>query len=170
MADAPAITRLADNPRVATQTARMPHPYRESDALQWISRQQETQDARRGQSFVIVDGGPDGAIVGAAGYGRLDLDDFELGYWVGEPYWGRGIATEAVQAVIDHAFGIAALPRLFGRCRVGNQASRRVLEKCGFQFHGPGMCRSRALNGPVPTEDFVLERSVWQSLKRWAGR
>ncbi|MGI9383089.1 MAG: GNAT family N-acetyltransferase, partial [Methyloligellaceae bacterium] len=81
-----------------------------------------------------------------------------------------GIATEAIQTVIDHAFREAALPRLLGRCRVGNGASRRVLEKCGFQFFAAGMIHSRALNGPVATEDFVLERSIWKSLKRWGHR
>lgn len=169
-ADAGQIARLANNARVAAQTARLPHPYRESDALEWISMLRRGGDEASGQSFVVADRGPDGAIVGAVGYGRLDGEEFEIGYWVGEPYWGRGIATEAVQTVIDHAFGDVALPRLLGRCRVGNRASRRVLEKCGFQFLGPGMIHSRALNGPVATEDFVLERSIWQSLKRWGLR
>lgn len=164
--DAAAVARLADNPRVALQTARMPYPYRLSDAEAWIAR---AAAAAQEVTFLIVCGRT-GEILGAAGYGVPEEGDAEIGYWIGEPYWGRGYATEATQAVIDHAFTLSALSRLAARCRVGNSASRRVLEKCGFQYQGSGMIYARALKGTVPTDDFCLERRVWQSLKSWGRR
>ena len=105
--------------------------------------------------------------MGAAGCGVMDDGEIEVGYWLGEPFWGKGYATEALQVVIDHMFETGDLARLYGRCRVVNAQSRRVLVKCGFQLIGSGMCDSRTLKGLVPVEEFVLERSVWESLKRW---
>ena len=111
----------------------------------------------------------DHEILGATGCGPMDERDKEIGFWIGEPYWGSGYATEAAQAVIDHIFVPQPLEQLYGRCRVTNTPSRRVLMKCGFQFAGSGMCDSAVLSGPVPVEVFVLERSVWKSLKRWGA-
>lgn len=166
--DARTVAKLCDNPKVALQTARMPYPYGERDAETWIAHTRKaSSDAEVSLLLTRLE---TGEILGATGFGALEGNEREIGYWIGEPYWGQGFATEAVQAVIDYAFATDGLPRLTGRCRVGNPASRRVLEKCGFQYQGAGMVHSNALKGPVPTEDFCLERYVWQSLKRWGGR
>ena len=170
LADAPRLARLADNPRIAVETARMPYPYREADAVAWISELHDADAPRVERAFLVLEGGGDGDIVGVASAMPCEGQDFEVGYWVGEPYWGRGIATEAAQTVIDHVFRETGLPRLLGHCRAGNSASRRVLEKCGFQFLSTGMIQSRVLNGPVPAEEFILERPIWQSLKHWGRR
>lgn len=160
--DVAAITEQANNRRVAEQTRRMPYPFSRDDAEEWIGKV-------TGGSLPVflVTRARDGAVMGAAGCGHMDDTDIEVGYWVGEAFWGQGFATEALQAVIDHAFDRCLLERLYGRCRVANAASRRVLVKCGFQLVGMGMCDSRVLRGLVPVEEFVLERSVWESLKRW---
>ncbi len=163
--DAPEVAKLCDNPKVVLQTARMPYPYGERDAEAWIARARSASTDQ--EVSLLVTRLETGEILGGAGFGALESGEPEIGYWIGEPYWGQGYATEAVQAVIDCAFARRGLPRLIGRCRVGNPASRRVLEKCGFQYQAAGMVHSRALKGPVPTEDFCLERYVWQSLKRW---
>lgn len=60
----------------------------------------------------------------------------ELSYWIAEPYWRRGIATRAVGAVADHAFGVLGLHRLYARVFDGNDASQRVLQKCAFDLEG----------------------------------
>ena len=62
----------------------------------------------------------------------------EIGYWLGVPFWGNGYATEAARALIDHAFGDLGYAVLTAGARVSNPASRRVLEKCGFQWTGIG--------------------------------
>ena len=58
----------------------------------------------------------------------------EIGYWLGEPYWGRGIATRAVRALIDYAFAHFDLMRLYATVFEWNPASARVLEKAGFTY------------------------------------
>ena len=91
----------------------------------------------------------------------------EIGYWLGVPYWGHGYATEAVRAAIDHAFGELGHDTLRAGARVSNPASRRVLEKCGFQWTGVGLYRIRAINSAAPVDRFRLDRGLWASLKAW---
>ena len=114
-------------------------------------------------TFAIV---LDSSLIGICG---IDLrpDGAELGYWLGAPYWGRGYATEAVRAVIDHAFGELGHEVLLSGARVTNPASRRVLEKCGFQWTGVGLYRIRAIISAAPIDRFRLDRGLWASLKAW---
>jgi RimJ/RimL family protein N-acetyltransferase len=69
--------------------------------------------------------------------------------------------------MIDHAFTATNLEALAASCRVTNVASRRVLEKCGFQWTGAGLCRVRALRSSVPSDRFRLDRRTWASLRAW---
>ena len=163
--DAREIVEIANNRRIAEQTRRLPHPYSVEDAERWIEMMAEGQEC----AFLMTRRS-DHKILGATGWGAMDTHDKEIGYWVGEPFWGSGYATEAAQALIDHIFETQTLEQLYGRCRVTNTPSRRVLMKCGFQFAGSGMCDSAVLSGPVPVEVFALERAVWTSLKQWGAK
>lgn len=112
--------------------------------------------------------GPTGRIIGAVGYSALDESGpVHLGYWIGEPFWGQGFATEAAQAMVDHVFSTTPLNALAGAARVTNPASRRVLVKCGFQFSDQSMISSRGAGGPISVDRFMLDRSTWRALKRW---
>ncbi|WP_421724833.1 GNAT family N-acetyltransferase [Bauldia sp.] len=123
-----------------------------------------------GRSFVVV-GRAGRAVVGVTGFGpMIDRNGaVEIATWIGEPYWGRGYATEASQAVIDAAFGETGVSALWCSKRVTNDRARRVIEKCGFQFRETGMVRSPVTMGAVPVERFVLERRNWISLKSWGA-
>jgi Acetyltransferase (GNAT) domain len=100
----------------------------------------------------------------------LSGGDPELGYWIGLPYWGRGYVTEAARALIDHAFGALGCALLTSRARVSNPASRRVLEKCGFQWTGVSLIRIRALKSSAPVDCFRLDRGLWASLRSWGSQ
>jgi RimJ/RimL family protein N-acetyltransferase len=78
---------------------------------------------------------------------------------------GPGFATEAARAVIDHAFGSLGHNVLEAGARVSNPASRRVLEKCGFQWTGVRLARVLAINSAAPADRFRLDRRLWESLK-----
>ena len=162
--DVQAICKLANNRRIAKQTRRMPFPYGAEDARQWIEGTDSSAETR----YLIVCASDD-AILGAAGHWITTGGEMEVGYWIGEPYWGRGFATEALRLVIDQIFSDGKPEHILGCCRVANTASRRVLMKCGFQLVGAGMNDSRVLSGLVPVEEFLLERSVWTSLKKWSS-
>ena len=108
-----------------------------------------------------------GGVIGACGLMTPADDSTEVGYWLGVKYWGKGYATEAVRAMIDHAFTDLDCEALQAAARVTNPASRRVLEKCGFQWTGAGLLRVRALNSSAPIDRFRLDRGLWASLKSW---
>jgi RimJ/RimL family protein N-acetyltransferase len=84
-------------------------------------------------------------------------------------HWGKGYATEAVRALIDHAFTDLDCEALQAAARVTNPASRRVLEKCGFQWTGAGLLRIRAIASSAPIDRFRLDRGLWASLKSWGA-
>ena len=159
--DAKTVAALANDRRIAENTARIPHPYKLADAKDWIA-----SAGMRAEEPAFLITLASGAIVGACG---LDLRDDapEIGYWLGVPHWGKGYATEAVRALIDHAFTDLDHEALNAGARVTNPASRRLLEKCGFQWTGVGLCRIRALNSSAPIDRFRLERGIWASLKQW---
>jgi len=165
--DAKVIARLANNRKIAEMTALIPHPYGVDDAKVWI---ESLAEEGRGWTFAVTAKAEGDALIGACGYGRRHddfVDEPEIGYWIGEPYWGRGYATEAVRAVIDHLFSVTDLDALSAGCRVTNLASRRVIEKCGFQWTGAALFRVRALGASVPADRFRLERGIWASLRAW---
>jgi RimJ/RimL family protein N-acetyltransferase len=152
--DAERVAALVNDRRIAENTARIPHPYALADAEAWIDGANRTA----GEATFLIETG--GEVIGGCGFDRREAGP-EIGYWIGVPFWGNGYASEAAQAVIDYAFGGHRLDALFAGARVTNPASRRVLEKCGFQWTGVGLCRIRALGTSVPLDRFRLERVVW---------
>jgi len=160
--DVKAVAMLANDRRIAENTARIPHPYGVGDAKQWLATVNTHADET---TFVITLA--DGTLIGACGLELLREGPPEIGYWLGVPHWGRGYATEAVRALVDYAFDDCDQEALQAGARVTNPASRRVLEKCGFQWTGVGLHRVRALNSSVPIDRFRLDRGLWASLKAW---
>jgi RimJ/RimL family protein N-acetyltransferase len=160
--DADVIAVLANDRRIGENTAHIPHPYRRVDAEKFIVSANRAEDE---VTFLITL--EDATVIGACGIALREGPAPELGYWLGVPYWGRGFATEAVRAVIDYAFADLDHESLQAGTRVTNPGSRRVLEKCGFQWTGVGLYRIRALASSAPIDRFRLERGIWASLKSW---
>ena len=158
--DVPAMMALAGDRRVAENTARIPHPYTAADAAGLIASINQTG----GETVFAIE--LDRALIGMCGLDPRQ-DGVELGYWLGVPFWGRGYATEAARALIDYAFDALGYEVLSSGARVSNPASRRVLEKCGFQWTGVQLCRIRAINSAAPIDRFRLDRGLWASLKAW---
>ena len=159
--DIDAIVALADNRHVAEMLSRMPHPYGRTEARNFIA---VTASERAGVVYALTRR-EDGRFLGCAGLNSTDRG-LELGYWIGEPYWRNGYATEAAHALVDLAFEASGITVLHGACRVINPASRRVLHKCGFQYAGQGMMHS-LVAGQVPIERYRLDRRTWTSLRNW---
>jgi RimJ/RimL family protein N-acetyltransferase len=158
--DVKAIAVLANDRRIAENTARIPHPYCVADAEQFVTTVNRRDDEA---CFVLM---LNGTLIGACGIDPRD-DGAELGYWLGAGYWGRGLMTEAARAVIDYAFGDLRHETLQAGARVSNPASRRVLEKCAFQWTGVRLTRIRAIRSAAPVDRFRLDRGLWLSLKAW---
>jgi RimJ/RimL family protein N-acetyltransferase len=162
--DVEAIAALLDDRRISENLARVPFPYRQADAEAFIAK---TNQPGGEIAFLITE--PDDTIIGGCGIHKRDEKHPEIGYWLGVPYWGQGYATEAVRALIDHAFGDLGHEALQAGARVSNPASRRVLEKCGFQWTGVVLTRIRAIASAAPADRFRLDRGLWASLKSWGA-
>jgi RimJ/RimL family protein N-acetyltransferase len=108
-----------------------PHPYTRGDAIRWV------QHASMNLSDTVFAITVDGMAVGSIGLVAKDdvyRKSMEIGYWLGEEYWGRGIVTEAVGAISDYAFKHFDIVRLYADVFDWNAASARVLIKNGFTF------------------------------------
>lgn len=136
--DAEAIVRHADNRKVWRNLRdAFPHPYRREHAEQFI----EMAMARDPETFFCI--AVDDRAVGSIGYSFFsDVNRFtaEIGYFLGEEYWGRGIMTEALTAVTRHALDTDEVIRLYAMPYEWNPASFRVLEKSGYVLEGRLRC------------------------------
>lgn len=116
-------------------TLTIPHPYPEGAAEEWIRARPEAWERR--ELLVLAQTNPKDGLVGVVGLElQLDHGRAELGYWVGVPYWGRGYATEAAEAIIDFGFTELGLTRIYAQRYARNPASGRVLEKLGMRREG----------------------------------
>lgn len=163
--DAARLSVLASNPQIANQTASMPYPFAEDQVAAWIARRQTSDTVVNGNALVLLDRSVNNTIVGIAGHGPVAENRVEINYWIGEPYWGRGLATEAAAAVIDQTFGTLDVHAIRGQTRIENVGSRRVLEKCGFERVGESRVHIASLEETVPAFDFTLRRASWENLK-----
>jgi RimJ/RimL family protein N-acetyltransferase len=132
--DEPSLVRYADNRNVWRNLRdRFPYPYTAADAREWTTRVSAQAPVA---NFAIV---VSGEVVGGIGI-EPGTDVFrrsaEIGYWLGEPFWGRGLATEALLAVTDYAFRTFDICRLEAGVFDWNPASARVLEKAGYTLEG----------------------------------
>lgn len=158
--DAPAVVALLDNRRIAAMTAQIPYPYALADAETWInSLDHGDEDEQIFFLFARKDG--DRVLIGACGTMTVDATTRELGYWLGEPFWGQGYASEAARAVVARSFTTTRVARIDANCQTRNTASRRVLEKTGFVFTGEGTCSSRVDGDDLPALFFSLTREAW---------
>lgn len=125
----------------------LPYPYTETDAEEYINSMRMA-DKNKTLAFAIT---VDDKVVGSIGVFRCDnihSRTAEMGYYIGEPYWGCGLGTSAVTQVCTYIFENTDIIRVFAEPFAYNTASCRVLEKAGFQFEG--LLRSNAVkNGKV---------------------
>ena len=130
MSDLASLVAHADNRRIWLNLRdRFPHPYTKRDGQHFL---RTMRDADPETAFAIV---VDGAAVGGVGFmlqHDVDRVSAEIGYWLGEPFWGRGIATTALAAVTRYAIDTHGLTRVFALPFAHNTASCRVLEKAGY--------------------------------------
>lgn len=154
-ADADALVRGLGNLNVSRWTGRVPHPYGQQDAEDYIARH---RNAPQDELMLFITHGEE--LVGGIG-----ITQDELGYWLAEPYWGRGFGTEAARAVTDHAFTEMACDGILASYQLGNAASRRILLGLGFQETGEDVAFSRARAMEVPIMRMVLTRQGWAGAK-----
>jgi len=150
-ADAPDVTRYLSEAAVARQTLTVPHPYPEGAAAEFIGRHAADWTAGKRAVWAITMR-DDGTLVGAIGLHLVPAHrKAEVGYWIGVPAWGKGIATEAVRRVIAFGFDDLGLHRLDAQHYVENPASGRVMVKAGMRYEG--RLRGVVFRDGVPRDD-----------------
>ena len=150
MADAKRVQELAGDRRVAATTARIPHPYPDGRAEAWIEGLQATALEGKDFHFAVtlagtrtpgreLDPTDTGHLIGAVGL-HASADPAHaravLGYWIGVPYWNKGFATEAANALLGFGFTRRGLNRIVAEHYANNPASGRVMEKLGMTREG----------------------------------
>ncbi|KAL4751336.1 hypothetical protein BDW72DRAFT_95165 [Aspergillus terricola var. indicus] len=154
--DIQSLAHHANNPKIAQYMRNaFPSPYKRSDASSWITF---TMSQNPTHDFCICLASTN-TVIGAIGLKpRMDIQhcSMELGYWLSEEYWGRGIATEAVEEFVRWVFGreeFAHVVRLDAEVFDGNEGSKRVLEKAGFVCEGRRRCAVK--KGGVVLDTFI---------------
>jgi len=134
--DITALMPLIGAREVAATTLRIPHPYTESDARDFMAGTQEELLNGSGLRLGIVVRESD-TLCGGVGL-RIESEHrrAEIGYWIGVPYWGKGYATEAARALVKYGFETLGLHRIFASHFANNSASAGVLRKIGMRHEG----------------------------------
>lgn len=142
------LAELLNNPKILNNLRDgLPYPYTPADAEDYITAM---RSADRDSTFAFAIA-LDDLVIGSIGVFRRDNIHFrtaELGYYIGEPYWGKGYTASAVKQICQYVFDNTDILRIFAEPFARNTASCRVLEKAGFQYEGT--LRSNAVkNGEI---------------------
>ena len=133
--DAPALYRYAKDPQIGPAAGWDPHTSVEN-SLEIIH---QVLSAAGSYAVVLKETeeavGSIGLMVGKVSNIGIPEDEAEIGYWIGVPYWGRGLIPEAVEELLRYGFEELGFGRMWCGYFEGNEKSRRVQEKCGFQYH-----------------------------------
>lgn len=161
-ADAAAIQAMSSFKHVAEMTARVPHPYPPGAAEAHIleTRRANAAGTLFGLAMTIKAGQRE--LVGRIGLNLRDGGGFALGYMMHPDHWGRGFASEAVEAIVAAAFSLTEADEIHADVRTTNPASRRVLEKADFEFLGTRMHKGPARDEPHEVYFSVLTRAAWE--------
>ena len=158
--DAEDMALLANNFEIAKNLARMPYPYFDADARDFLKKLSDTSDSSC--TFAITKS-DNGRFIGVCGlHDASGIHEFPyMGYWLGEQYWGQGYATEAASALIDLYFKTTTRDTMMASCMSINQASRRVIEKCGGSFWKTEEAYSNATGSVQKIDKFRISRTSW---------
>lgn len=156
--DLPNLVKHADNINVWNNLRNyFPHPYTEEAGKEWLEK---VIGAEPVVNFAID---LDGEAIGGIGL-ILNADVYvmsaEIGYWLGEAYWGQGITTEALRQMTEYTFYYFDIVRIYAEVFEINKSSMRVLEKNGFYLEG--VRRKAVLKNGVLMDDYI-----WVKLRAW---
>jgi RimJ/RimL family protein N-acetyltransferase len=134
--DKSAIVHHLNDKDIFNNTLRIPYPYSDEDAAQFMAIVTEAT-AEHGHPVHFAIRGDGDLLIGGCGFDGLHYEHrAEIGYWLGKPYWGRGIMTDVVRSACAFALSKWRLVRIKAYVFEFNKASARVLEKNGFAYEG----------------------------------
>jgi RimJ/RimL family protein N-acetyltransferase len=162
--DRDAILKLAGQPSVAEMLARVPHPLPAPAVDAFLLQARTANAAGSALTMALARRAAPASLIGLISIEPGSDGVPELGYWLGEPYWGTGLMREAVSALCHAFFAYGGGDELAASARIVNPASRRVLESCGFAHAGAGIRPFPARGEDLPVDLFCLDRRRWKGL------
>ncbi len=158
-ADIEELARLADNRKIWDNVRdQFPHPYTDRDAKIFIRTKIEEDPP---MALAIDHKGQLAGVIGLARQHDVYRYSAEVGYWLGEEFWGKGLATEALKMMTEYGFEILPLERLYAGVFANNHASIRVLEKAGYHLESVGKMAAFKNGEFVDEHRYVLLKSDW---------
>jgi RimJ/RimL family protein N-acetyltransferase len=162
--DGPAIAAKIDNYNISKNLARVPHPYHLTDAEEFLDWALEL-DHRSAFRVITLKQQPDD-LIGLISYDWMeDKQRADLGYWLVQEHWGKGLMTEAACAMVELAFTSTGLDALSSCYFNENPASGRVLAKVGFAATGACTQYSKSRGEDVPVTTMQISRNSWNKKK-----
>jgi RimJ/RimL family protein N-acetyltransferase len=161
MGDAPAIHKFCSQWEVARTTARIPHPYPAGSADRFVYASREANASGRDLTLVMAPIKGKSDTIGSISLESRGRDRLALGFVLAPETWGKGLATEAVEAMIGAGFTLTPAVEILASVMLENEASKAVLDKCGFAFVGTGLQGAPARGGMVECMSFRLARADW---------
>lgn len=161
-ADAELIARYLNDFEVAGNLARVPFPYHLSDARAWLATRRHDLPVEETAFSIDL---ADGRMVGHLSFHR-GPDGPIIGYWLGRPFWGHGIMTEAVTRSLDWFFAASNADELYSGVFHFNAASLAIQTKLGFIQTGRSKLLCLARDAEVEHIDTKLTRSVWKAREK----
>ena len=166
--DKPAMIRLIGDERVSRWLSRVPHPYTQEHADEWIERNENPDNPTTAFAITLK---ATGEFMGTVGiHPEEDGLRAEMGFWIGVPYWGHGYCTEAARAALGFAFESLGFERIEAGHLPGNTASANVQEKIGIRYEGTlrwGISRFGVMHDKVLR---AIIRPDWEALRSSEGK
>jgi len=150
--DAPLVAEYVGNWNVCSMLSRVPYPYTRAMADQWIAGHAASPDITCAIEF-------ENTLVGCIG------QEQEFGYWLAEPFWGKGIMTEAARAFVSFLFEEKGMHDLVSGYKKDNTASAAVLRKCGFEIVGEGTLFCLAQDRQIERWEVTTNRHIWEKVR-----
>jgi len=133
--DARAITENINNKKIYRNTLHIPYPYTLKDANEWLAKTlKEAKKKKPSKVNFAID--INGEVIGSVSLEKIEGHKSEIGYWLAEKFWGRGITTEAVKMVTKFGFNRLRLKRIYAKVFPFNKTSMQILRRNGYKFEG----------------------------------
>ena len=154
--DLAGLVKYANNYNIAKYlTNQFQHPYTEEDGRKFISNVTNSDPVN---VFAIEVNGEAAGAIGIFPQSDIHEKNAEMGYWLAEPYWGKGIVTRAIGQIVEYGFKTFDISRIYARPFATNRASQRVLEKAGFT------CEARLKNALYKNGSY-MDELIYRKIK-----
>ena len=144
-----------NNKKIFRNTLGIPYPYTLKDAKKWIRKNlKEHKKEKPTEMHFVID--INGDVIGGIGFSEIESHQAEIGYWLAQKYWGKGIMTLAIKKVTNFGFEKLKLKRIYACVFPFNKASMRVLEKNGYKLEG--ILRKEIKKGKKLLDDYLFAK------------